>query len=167
MSFSFSKEYSQNAYTDVENVFISEYLPISSGNAVKVYLYGLFLCKNEKDVKTLSDFAKAVYMTELEVKDCFKYWEEFGLVSVLSEDPFTVNYLPVKSVYSGKPRKFKAEKYTDFTKGLQTIISARMIPTNEFTEYFSIMETYSIKPEAMLMIVKYCVDLKGNNIGYH
>lgn len=167
MSFSFSKEYSQNAYTDVENVFISEYLPISSGNAVKVYLYGLFLCKNEKDVKTLSDFAEAVYLTETEVKDCFKYWEEFGLLTVLSEEPFSVNYLPVKSVYSGKPRKFKAEKYTDFTKGLQAIISARMIPTNEFTEYFSIMETYSIKPEAMLMIVKYCVDLKGNNIGYH
>lgn len=166
MSFLYSKEYSLNAFTDVENVFISEYLPISSGNAVKVYLYGLFLCKNGGEAKTISDFSKAVMMSETEVVDCFKYWEEFGLLEVLSEEPFNVNYLPVKSVFAGKPRKIKTEKYTDFSKALQTIISARMISTNEFSEYFNVMETYSIKPDAMLMIVKYCVDLKGEQIGY-
>ena len=41
-----------------------------------------------------------------------------------------------------------------------------MITTNEFSAYFSIMEEHSIKPEAMLMIIKYCVDLKGKNIGF-
>ena len=41
-----------------------------------------------------------------------------------------------------------------------------MISTHEYSEYFNLMETYNIKPEAMLMIVKYCVDLKGDNVGY-
>ena len=41
MAFSFSKEFSKSAFTDIENAFITEYLPDSPGNAVKVYLYGL------------------------------------------------------------------------------------------------------------------------------
>ena len=41
-----------------------------------------------------------------------------------------------------------------------------MITPNEYSAYFSLMEEHSIKPEAMLMIIKYCVDLKGKNIGF-
>ena len=37
---SFAKEYSGAATTDIENIFIYEYLPDASGEAVKVYLYG-------------------------------------------------------------------------------------------------------------------------------
>lgn len=166
MTFSFSKEFSKNAYTGVENVFITEYLKIASGDAVKVYLYGLFLCRNQGGEISLKEFAENVNLTENEVKDVFSYWEEFGLVTVLSVEPLNVEYLPVSSSFSSKPRKFKAEKYADFTKGVQSLISARMIPTNEYTEYFSIMETYGIKPEAMLLIIKYCVSLKGEDIGY-
>ena len=65
-----------------------------------------------------------------------------------------------------KPRKYKAEKYTDFTKDLQALLPSRMISTSEYSEYFMIMETYGIKPDAMITIVKYCVDRKGNDIGY-
>ena len=47
---SFSKD-NDNAYTIVENKFITKYLPEADGFAVKVYLYGLFLC--EKKEKTM------------------------------------------------------------------------------------------------------------------
>lgn len=167
MTCSFSKEFSKNAYTSVENVFITEYMPASTENAVKVYLYGLFLCANPEKDQSLSSIAQTLSLDEKTVIDCFYYWEEFGLVNVLSEDPFNVQYLPLSQRSSSKPRKYKAEKYSEFTKGLQILIPSRMISTGEYTEYFSIMETYSIKPEAMLMIVKYCVDRKGSDIGYH
>ena len=42
---SFSKECDDNAYTLVENKFINKYLPEADGFAVKVYLYGLYLCR--------------------------------------------------------------------------------------------------------------------------
>ncbi len=163
---SYSKEFSSSAFTDVENEFILEYLPVSSGEAVKVYLYGLFLCKNPKYDCSLSEMAKSLNMTENAVADCFNYWEEFGLVSVLSKEPFSVQYQPIRSYGNSKPKKIKAEKYTDFAKSLQTILPDRMISTGEYTEYFTIMETYGIKPEAMLMIVKYCADRKGADVGY-
>ena len=162
---SFSKEFSQNAYTGVENSFIREYLKEAPGDAVKVYLYGLYLCGNPSVCDGLKDFAAALSLSEEKVVDCFNYWEEFGLCSVIEKDPFTVKYLPQNNVYS-KPRKFKAEKYTDFSKGLQALLPDRMISTSEYSEYFTIMETYAISPEAMLMIAKYCADRKGADISY-
>lgn len=162
---SYSKEFLQSAYTGVENSFIKEYLKEAPGDAVKVYLYGLYLCANPEVSDGLKEFAGALNLSEDTVKDCFLYWEEFGLVSVINKDPFTVKYLPQNSFYS-KPRKFKAEKYADFSKGLQALLPDRMISTNEYSEYFTVMETYSIAPEAMLMIAKYCADRKGADITY-
>lgn len=161
---SYSKEYSATSFTDIDNMFIFEYMPEATGNAVKVYVYGLFLCKNSEFNVTAQDFADSLKLSEGEVKDAFSYWEEFGLVSIISEQPFEVIYHPFTS--TAKPRKIKAEKYTAFSNSLQALIPSRMISTAEFSEYFNIMEVYKIKPEAMLMIVKYCVDLKGESIGY-
>ena len=162
---SFSKEFSQNAYTGVENSFIREYLKEAPGDAVKVYLYGLYICANPSACESLHDFAEALNLSMERVADCFNYWEEFGLCSVIEKEPFTVKYLPQSGAYA-KPRKFKAEKYTDFSKGLQALLPERMISTNEYSEYFTVMETYSITPEAMLMIAKYCADRKGADISY-
>lgn len=166
MTCSFSKEFSSASFTDVENTFITEYLPVASGDCVKVYLYGLFLCQNPQFDQSLNDIASALKMSTSLVMDCFTFWEEFGLLSVLSKEPYSVQYHPVRTAFSSKPRKFKAEKYTDFSKGLQSLLPDRMISTGEYSEYFNIMETYSIKPDAMLMIVKYCVDRKGTSISY-
>lgn len=166
MTFSFSKEFSKSAFTDIENAFITEYLPDSPGNAVKVYLYGLYLCQQKETEQTLSEMAVSLKMSEDAIKSCFTYWEEFGLVTVVSNEPFSVQYQPVRSSYASKPRKYKAEKYTEFTKSLQALLPNRMISTGEYTEYFNVMETYSIKPEAMIMIVKYCTDRKGGDVSY-
>ena len=162
---SFSKEFSQNSYTGVENSFIREYLKEAPGDAVKVYLYGLYVCTNLNACDNIKDFALAVGLSEEKVVDCFNYWEEFGLCSVIEKEPLTVKYLPIANAYT-KPRKFKAEKYTDFSKGLQALLPDRMISTNEYSEYFTVMETYAIEPDAMLMIAKYCADRKGADISY-
>lgn len=166
MTCSFSKEFSSSAFTSVENSFITEYLPLATGNAAKVYLFGLFLCQNSQNDLSLADFAKQINLTEQEVVDCFLFWEEFGIVLVLSKEPFAVQYQPIRKFSSSKPRKYKAEKYSEFTKGLQALFSNRMISTSEYSEYFMIMETFSIKPEAMLMIVNYCIAKKGQDISY-
>lgn len=166
MTCSFSKEFSASAYTNVENSFIREYLPVATGEAVKVYLYGLYMCQNPQRDLSLSELAQTLELSEHDIIDCFTFWEEFDLVSILSKEPLTVQFLPIKRTSAGKPRKYNAEKYTDFSKSLDLILTSRMISTSEYTEYFNIMETYGIKPEAMLLIVRYCVDRKGDDISY-
>lgn len=167
MTCSFAKEFSISSVTNVENEFILQYIPIADGDSVRVYLYGLFLCNHQEIEKDVDGIAEALSLSTEKVKDAFHFWEEFGLVSVVSEQPLTVQYLSTKSASYSKPRKLKAEKYGDFTKGVQSLLSTRMVSTNEYVEYFNIMETFGMKPEAMLMIIKYCIDKKGTSIGYH
>ena len=69
MTCSFSKDFSTSSYTNVENAFIYQYLPVSDGNAVKVYLYGLFLCQNPAFDQSISEIANALQMEENEVKE--------------------------------------------------------------------------------------------------
>ena len=160
MSFcSFTKEAVKNAMTDVDNYYITEFLPEANGDAVKVYLYGLYLCKNFEGEFTVSDFARNMFMDESLVMDLFKYWEDFDVVSIISESPFTVKYLPLTNL--GKPRKYKSGKYDDFSKAVQLLITDRMISVNEYSNYFSVMEDFNVSQEAMLMIIKYYVDRKG------
>ena len=166
MTFSFAKEFSNVGFTDVENTFIREYLPISSGDAVRVYLYGLFLCKNPENKQTIDEMCDTLKLSKDEVLSIFSYWEEFGILSVVSKDPLAIQYFPVRSASGLKPRKIKAEKYSEFNKELQMIISGRMISTGEYMDYFSVMETRGISPDAMLLIVKYCVDMKGDRINH-
>ena len=138
-------------------------MPEADGIAVKVYVYGLFLAGNSNDI-SLETFANDLKITTEEVIDCFNYWEEFGLVCITSKDPFSIQYLPVKSGYTR--RRKNTEKYSGFSSAVQALITTRMISTSEFSEYFNIMDVYSIKPEAMLMIIKYCIDKKGDTINY-
>ena len=50
MSFAaFSKDFTSNMFTSVENQFITKYLPQADGDAVRVYLYGLYLCQISAD----------------------------------------------------------------------------------------------------------------------
>ncbi len=166
MTCSFAKEFSSVGFTDVENEFIREYLPVSSGDAVKVYLYGLFLCKNPQLDKSIEEIAETL---QLEIDDVFSilsYWEEFGLLSVVSKDPLNITFFPVKMGSGTKLRKYKPEKYTDFNKELQQIIAGRMISTHEYQDFFDLMEIRGIKPDAMILIVKYCVDMKGDRINH-
>ncbi len=161
---SFSKEIQNSNKTIIDNLFIANYLPDAPENAVKVYIYGLYLCQNPNDI-TISTMAEDLNLTLKEVKDIYKYWEEYGLISILSNEPFTVSYFPISEANTHYKR-FKPEKYEDFTKAVQVIISDRMLSINELQEYFNLMENSPLKPEALLMICKYCVDLKGSSISY-
>lgn len=159
---SFAKEASKSLTTSIDNTFFTDYLTEADGEAIKIYLYGLYLCRNNEGEFTLSDMAKALFTDEDKIKDCFKYWEEFDAVSITSDNPFIVKYLPLSNF--GKPRKIKSGKYDDFNKSIQSLITDRMISTNEYADYISVMEDYNIRPDAMLMIAKYCVDTSGTTV---
>ena len=160
---SYSKEFSLSSYTGVENQFITKYMPMADGDAVKVYLFGLYLCQNVQEEYTLAEAARTLNFTEEKVADLFRFWEDFDLLEIVSMQPFSVRYFPADYA-KGKPKRIRTEKYTEFNKAVQSLMPKKMISASEFMKYFAVMEEYSIKPEAMLLIVRYCVDLKGESI---
>ena len=168
MSFcKFSSEISSLNITILDNTFIEQYLPYASGEQVRIYLWGLYLCSNQNlksNLSTLDSFSENLGISTNEVLAAFKFWEEQGLVQIIDTNPPEIQYLPIKNAISKK--KFKADKYEQFNLQVQSTITDRMITPNEFSEYYTLIETHHMSPEALLMIIKYCTDFKGKNIGY-
>lgn len=160
---SVSDNLAKKSFTSVENKFITKYLPVLEPVAVKVYLYSLYIYGSGLSSCTVEDLAKSLSIPEDEVKNYFKYLEEFELVSVLSINPFEVKILDADNVY-GTPKKFKPEKYADFNKNAQNVLKGRMISTNEYREYFYLLEEYGFEPNALIMIMNYCAELKGDDV---
>jgi hypothetical protein len=162
----FSSEYVISNQTAVDNFFINEFLPLAPENCVKVYLYGLYKCSNPNSFdNTIEHFADFLHLTKQDIEDAFLYWQEQGLVQVLSTTPIQIRYMPLKNIITNT-KKFKLDKYSDFNKQAQQIIEGRMISSNEYAEYYTLLETYRIQQEALIMIMQYCTELKGKNVGY-
>ncbi len=158
---SFSKD-NDNAYTIVENKFITKYLPEADGFAVKVYLYGLFLCENTESDFSVRSMAEVLKTTEEKIKETFAFWEDYDLVEILSKEPFTVQYLPVRSAI-GKPKKIRYEQYADFNKDLQRKMQkvGKFISANDYIKYMRFLEENAIQPQALLLIAEYCINKQG------
>jgi DnaD/phage-associated family protein len=153
--------------TEVDNIFINDFLPYAPENAVKVYLYGLYKCNNASSYdNTLESFSKVLKLSEEEILDIYEFWENEGLIQILRTVPIEIRYMPIKNIVNNT-KKFNTSKYGDFNLKAQEIIEGRMISPNEYSEYYDTIETFHIEPEALLMIMKYCVNLKGPNVGYN
>ena len=159
---SLSPELSQKSFTSVENKFITKYMPVLEPVSVKVYLYGLYLSANN-NAFTIDDLASSLNLSTEQAVNCFEYLDEFELVQIICRAPFEVRYLDAENV-SGAPKRYKPEKYADFAKSVQSIIKGRMISTNEYREYFYLMEEYGFEQSALLMIINYCVSMRGDDI---
>jgi len=162
----YSSSYIINDKTVVDNIFINNFLPDAPDLCVKVYLMGLSKCANSvAPDNNLANFANVLNVSEKDVIDAFSYWQEQGVVQVISTEPMEVRFMPLNSSL-GSIKKYKIGKYTDFNVQVQEILSKRMLTPTEFGEYYNLIEKYHIEPEALVMIIKYCVGLKGENVSY-
>jgi DnaD/phage-associated family protein len=153
--------------TLVDNIFISEYLPGAPKSCGDVYLYGLYLCGNiQNGDNSVEMMARVLGLAPDDIINSFTYWEDLGLIHIIHKKPLEIKYLPLKS-HSGIIKRIKPGKYADFNKQMQMVLCERMIQPNEYNEYYMFLETAFTEPEALVMIAKYCTDLKGANIGHH
>ena len=161
---SFSKDI-DNAYTIVENKFITKYLPEADGFAVKVYLYGLYLCENTDSDFSIASMAEVLKTDEEKIAAAFAFWQDYDLVEILSKSPFTVQYLPVKSAV-GKPKKVRYEQYTDFNKELQRKMQkvGKFVSSGDYVKYMRFLEENNIQPQALLLIAEYCINKQGEAV---
>lgn len=170
----FSSEYIAKSFTIIDNVFFARYLPSTPPKLTAIYLYGLYLCSLEGDASqnnTVERFAEALGYDVEDIIDAFNYWEEQGLVRVVSTQPHQVQYQPIRGASSAN-RRYSKDKYADFNIEIQKIICDRQITPNEFEEYYALMEGFSlpdgrkITPAALLLIARFCTQMKGASINY-
>lgn len=165
MSFSaFSKDFSANMFTSVENQFITKYLPQASGDAVRVYLYGLYLCSCnvETDARAVAQLLKIPYDRFLEI---FAFWEECDLVHLLSREPLLVEYLPVNAAV-GKPKPLRPEKYAEFNRELLRRLSrvGKDFKPYEMQRILEFLELNPMQQQAFLLVTEYCIKKDGEKV---
>ncbi len=165
MSFStFSKSFTESMFTSVENQFITKYLPQADGDAVKAYLYGLYLCGCSEDFDAVS-LAKLLRMSPEKLAEIFDFWEECDLVHVLSRNPLFVEYLPVNAAI-GKPKPIRAEKYAAFNRELyrQLQQAGKEFKPYEMQKILEFLENNPMEQQAFLLISEYCVKKDGDKL---
>lgn len=158
-----SPEYLMGGFTAVDNIFICEYLRNADENAVKVYLYGLYLAHSGVDTDE-NTFTTALNLTKEELKRAFEELEAMGVCDITGIDPLSVVFRSVSN-NPVKPRRIKPGKYDEFNKELFKILSDRMLSPNELMECYNVIELYHIQPEAFLLIASYCVKVAGERVG--
>ncbi len=162
---SLSDELSKKSITGVENKFILKYLPEIDCFAVKIYLYALYLCQSGQSSHTVADMAAKFKITEEQTREYFEYLESLELVAITSVNPFEVKILDCDNLY-GKPKILHPEKYQGLYEEIQSIFGdGRMVSQDEFRDYLIFLEDYGFERNALVMIIAYCVNLKGNDIG--
>lgn len=162
-----SSELSAKSGIELDNIFILELMPYAPENFTKVYIYGKMLAEGNCNADNSAErMAKLLGITEDEVMDAFRYWEDKGLVRVSAVPPFEVEFTPVR--YSRPSQKtFQKKKYAAFNDMLLKMFDGkREFLPNELNEYYTVIEDCHLDPDAMLAIVSYCKRLKGNAIGW-
>ena len=158
----FSNEIVSNNTTQIDNIFLSDFLPNMEGDYLKIYLYGLYKCNSHKD-NTLESFARDLNMSSEDIVSVFYYLQDMGLVNVIDIEDMVVKFLPTKNALY-KIKKYNVDKYTAFNISAQEIIGNKMLTPREYEEFYYLIESLHIDKEALLKIINYCVKLKGENV---
>lgn len=159
-----SSDFIENSKTEIDNIFINDYLPYAPSDFVKVYIYVTYISNSgESPDNDLDKICKILNMSELDVMTALQYWENQGLLKMYG-DPVQVVLYPLKNAISND-HKWSKSKYEEFNLMIQDIIKRQIMP-NEFDAYYTAMESLNIEQAAFLLIVKFCTMQKGENVGY-
>ncbi len=156
-----SREYVREGYTEIDNVFLSGYLPEADSLDVKIYLYGLWLAGTGRETdNSIERISLSLKVTEERIMRAFSYWEELGLVSIGKSSPVTITYNSVKTPVTPVV-KYNAKEYGDFVEEIRRIFPERELPPQDILRYVELMRGYKVEPNAMLLIARYCRDARG------
>ena len=159
MNIRFSPEAARREMTPVDNLFFLHYMPDADGTFVKVYLYGLMQCYHRSLVDT--DIGEALGLSDTQVRCAFVYWQSKGLVRILSDDPFSVEYLLTEqpAIAATTP-----QKYRRFIESVHALLAPRTLELREMKAMYDCVELYGLEEGAVLALVSCCIEQKGKRV---
>ena len=165
--------------TDVENMFINEYLPEAPGEYVKVYLYGLLYAQLGTEM-THGAMAAQLGLSEKTLADAWSYWEQMGVVKKMPTGTglmdFDIEYVNLRERMYGN---FSAteisggENYSplhnsDIKALFDDIerIMGRTLSSQENAEIASWINQHDATTELVRIAFEYCCERGKANVKY-
>lgn len=161
--------------TCLADVFFTEYLSQMSGDALKTYLYMIFLSKYSKDIK-LNDLSKKLELPLKSIQDSIKYLEEQQLITKKNTG-YIINNIQEIELHKLYNPKITAST-EDVKKVAQNKYRAKAIENinNEFFQgimspswYSDIdlwFKKYSFDEEVMIALFRYCFNRSALHRNY-
>lgn len=163
------------SYTNLPDVFITEYLSEASGDFIKVYLYMLFLSKYNKDIK-LNDLSKKLALPLNVIQEAIKYWEETEVITKKGTGYIVNNIqeIELNKLYSPKITVSK-EAVQNMQKDKSRSNAIEVINNNFFQGIMSPswysdidlwFKKYNFDEEVMIALFQYCFDKSALHKNY-
>ena len=161
--------------TDIPDIFFSEYLPLASGDTVKVYLYINFLAKHGKDVN-INEISKILSLSYESVNDSIKFLEEQGLL-IKKPDGFAITNIQeieLNKLYSPKvtssPENIqKSEKSKYRARAIESINTQffqGLMSPSWYTDIDMWFNKFGFDEQVMIALFSYCADKKALHRNY-
>ena len=163
--FGFDEQYPLFDTTPVDNQFILEYLPTATGDAVRVYLYGLMQCYHPEAAMSLEQMARELGMDADAVLAAFRHWERKGLVRRVKDNPPTYSYVSVKqAMFMGSAAPVDQE-YENFATAVYGIFgNDRRLHGKEISQIYEWVEDLHLPAEVVLALITHMVKQNGKGV---
>ena len=165
--FSLSEKFATLGATAIENQFLLEYMPNASGDAVKVYLYGLLAVTSQMQDMSVDQMAHDLGMTRDDVLSAYRHWERVGLVERTGDNPLSFRYIPVnQSVFMGNtaPRDLDYERFTEAVYAV--FGNDYRIHGQRILQFYEWVVDLGLPQEVVLMLIRHMISLRGKNFSY-
>ncbi|MBP1926372.1 DnaD/phage-associated family protein [Sedimentibacter acidaminivorans] len=169
--------------TPIENIFITDYMPIADGTYVKVYLLGYKYAKDKQGNFNNETIARNLKIPLSDVLNAWIYWENEGIIvrrDIEDEYNYIVEFVNLKQLYidnvykhiSNSPVEkddyidndelINSNRNADNKKMMEEIeeMFGRPVKINEKQKIVSWMNNYKMKPEIMTQAFSYCINNK-------
>lgn len=178
----FKREKTKDLYlkdTQVENVFIAEYMVDAEGIFVKVYLLALMYADTDEMSNSL--IARHLGITEEDVLRAWNYWEEHGVIKKHYQDPhdkfhYAVEFLNLKQRIYGVAQEEEQHNTDNSSYGhemdddeLRDVITyvediaERLLEGREAEALVSWIYEDGLEPGLVKFAYRYCVEKRKQN----
>lgn len=169
--------------TPIENIFITDYMPIADGTYVKVYLLGYKYAKDKQGNFNNETIAKNLKIPLSDVLNAWDFWDKEGIIIRHIEDDeynYMVEFVNLKQLYIDNVYKYiskapdeksnyinndeliNSNKNIENKKMMEEIegLFSRPLKISEKQKIITWMNNYKMKPDIMAQAFSYCINNK-------
>ncbi len=163
--FGFDEQYAYYGVTPVDNQFILEYLPAATGDAVRVYLYGLMQCYHPEQAMTITQMARELNMTEEAVLTAYRHWERKGLVRRIADHPPQFRYVSIKQLTMTGGALPVDQEYEQFATAVYGLFgNDRRLHGAEMSRCYEWVEELHLPQEVVLYLIREMIAQHGKTV---
>ncbi|MBQ3761976.1 MAG: DnaD domain protein [Clostridia bacterium] len=151
--------------TTLSNIFIMEYLPSAPADYVKVYLYGLLLCRYPKLCQTPEEMAQILHLDIAVVEKAFRYWQKEGAVLKTGDNPPAYAFLTLAASQKNEDETADVVySNRDYVRTLQLLLPSLVMENHEIRIANDWQDVFGLDAETVYFMVETYSERKGGKL---